>query len=410
MTKEESFCNRWLHRSSATTRSQLCKRGGKNAKPSRSKSRDSKLSQKRKCVRVEEKRRAAKLNKVPGDQLPKQRTTDTGSCNLANKKAQSGVCDKHRHLILKSSTGSNSKITQRLWAGDHKNEVTKFPSRSSGSSPIRPISLTKDCFGGIPFALAISVHNPVGREPAKASQKRDQKKGVKIAATPESCRIKVVKFQKAEIIEELDPEMEEKRKSILQIIHKSRRIQEPSKKVDLARESDTPVTRLLLAQVAHEWAESRRQLKTNGSHQEPVPLEIINYEEPVGAATPTPTPTSTPSTQKPQTSLARNAKSLTKNSLDMVLLDKGENSKIRDQSEKIQQYLTKKGPAYQETITTQLRYNFQRKKRFYSMYLMQHVLQYNRPPFWNYTRKYGGFNVLLSKYQLEHLYELVPMS
>lgn len=331
------------------------------------------------------------------------------------------VCEKHRRRAR-----AVHKMAPRLSAGDshlselgHDGEKANLDADTNQTThQPKPIPSTHS----IPFVLARKPKH--GEDPKRIAadaihgasiQKREylhlRKQSSTVRETdknPNNCNIKVIKFHNVEIIEQHDPQMEQEGKVILKIIHKSRQLQQPQMRLDLVSNEDTDLTKMIMEYILKQWADIVKMWKLEGYLQQVEPYETVEFD---ARQHQTPVPASPGSS-------SRSSSSSSSSSPDLYELPRRDSIKRvieyeqPDHSEHtrsmVRQYLAKKGPVYQETITTQLRYNFRRKKRFYPVHLMEHVLKYKRPPFWNYARKYGGFNVLLDKYQLEHLYEYVP--
>lgn len=323
------------------------------------------------------------------------------------------VCDKHRCLAQ-----SIQKVT-RLSAGDshiselaNDTEETK-PHQQEGTT--EATAQPKPSSYAIPFVLARKLKHgeDPNRIPAEAIHETSIYRGKYMRLhqqpstmanndkDPNKCNIKVIKFQNVEIIEQHEPQLKQEGTVILKIIHKSRQLQQPQKRIDLIEAEYNDLTKMMLSYVFQRWADTVKMWKLEGYLQKVEPYETVDFD---AHQQQTPLPVSPSSSSSSSPDVERLSRSNSVESIKQYMTDE----QAKETRETVRKYLVKKGPAYQDTITTQLRYNFRRKKRFYPVHLMEHVLKYKRPPFWNYSRNYRGFSVLLNKYQLDNLYELVP--
>lgn len=357
-----------------------------------------------------------------GSQKPRSQSNPSRTSRKSHGKLHSSklpifqpsyICEKHQRL-----TKTIHKAIRQSAGDSHLSELANDakemkPQQDVGTNQATP--RPKPSSYTIPFVLTRKLKRgddphriPADAIHAASVHKREYMRLRKQTSTiqttnkdPNNCNIRVIKFHNVEIIEQHDPLMEQEGKVILKIIHKSRQLQQPQKRVNLISDEYTDLTKMMLEYIFKQWADVVKMWKLEGYLQQVEPYETVEFDAQQHQTPALPSPSSSSSSSPDMEQLPQ------RGSMDNI-----KQYVTHDQSQQtrkiVRHYLVKKGPAYQETITTQLRYNFRRKKRFYPVHLMEHVLKYKRPPFWNYSRNYRGFNVLLNKYQLDNLYELVP--
>lgn len=262
----------------------------------------------------------------------------------------------------------------------------------------------------IPVSCSLRSINPSRRHDARSLPKFDQldKKFKQLSlnkrtvATP-TYKIKVLKFQKTgtESIEALGSQIllgdcESETKDI-KSTGKSRDLEKHKTRIKIIKEGDTSINNTLLSSIFDSWlhelnstqsSNSTPTLSSERKHQqrERTKKDRKELKQPVTINNPE------QSCQNPEQCAESSAKETQKYIT---------NDEVAVQEDPLQRSKS----VYKNTITSTLRYNFKRNKSIYPHFFIEHVMKYQRPPFWNFTKKGEGLDVLLTKDQLDNLYE-----
>lgn len=200
-------------------------------------------------------------------------------------------------------------------------------------------------------------------------------------------RIRLVKFQTTETIEGLGWQNSlEDDTADIKVVRKSRNTKDTKTRINMINDGDTSMNKNMLGTVFDDWVKSANSEHPAPEHRNHSPMVYCDRKK------------SRSVKQKTSSSSVETESEPIPKHHEVIKMP----STIINRKE-----MLKKTRAYKDTVASTLRYNFRRKKKIFPYYLIQHVMKYQRPPFWNYTKKSEGFNALLTGAQLQYLYELV---
>lgn len=203
-----------------------------------------------------------------------------------------------------------------------------------------------------------------------------------------SYKLKIVKFQTTETIEGLGSlsmvDRPNQLDSSIKVVRKSRHSPESGSRIKMIDDTDTLTNKLSLGVIFDNWSNfvnfgvSAQAGDSNLDHECREPIKVRK---------------SIPGGDKISSSCESNKKISKRSSFSKKPSALSSSTLIKHVYH----------PFYKDTVASKLRYEFRRNKKVCPYYIIQHVMKYQRPPFWNYSKISKGFGGALTRAQLQKL-------